>query len=54
MSGLLAPEINEEIIGTAEVLDIFKVSKVGKVAGSKVLMEKLIKTLMQELYEMVR
>ena len=36
MSGLLSPEINEEIIGTAEVLDIFKVSKVGKVAGSKV------------------
>ena len=37
MSGLLSPEINEEIIGTAEVLDIFKVSKVGKVAGSKVI-----------------
>ena len=37
MSGLLTPEINEEIIGTAEILDIFKVSKVGKVAGSKVL-----------------
>ncbi len=37
MSGLLTPEINEEVIGTAEVLDIFKVSKVGKVAGSKVL-----------------
>ena len=37
MSGLLAPEINEEIIGSAEVLDIFKVSKVGKIAGSKVL-----------------
>ena len=37
MSGLLSPEINEEITGKAEVLDIFKVSKVGKVAGSKVL-----------------
>ena len=37
MSGLLTPEINEEIIGTAEILDIFKVSKVGKVAGLKVL-----------------
>jgi translation initiation factor IF-2 len=37
MSGLLTPEINEEITGTAEILDIFKVSKVGKVAGSKVL-----------------
>ena len=37
MSGLLTPEINEEVTGTAEVLDIFKVSKVGKVAGSRVL-----------------
>ena len=37
MSGLLSPEISEEILGTAEVLDIFKVSKVGKVAGSKIL-----------------
>ena len=36
MSGLLTPEIDEKIIGTAEILQIFKVSKVGKVAGSKV------------------
>ena len=37
MSGLLTPDVNEEVTGTAEVLDIFKVSKVGKVAGSKVI-----------------
>ena len=36
MSGLLTPNIDEKIIGTAEILEIFKVSKVGKVAGSKV------------------
>ena len=36
MSGLLKPDIDEQIIGSAEVLEIFKVSKVGKVAGSKV------------------
>ncbi len=36
MSGLLTPNIEENIIGSAEVLEIFKVSKVGKVAGSKV------------------
>ena len=36
MSGLLAPDVKEEIIGSAEVLEIFKVSSVGKVAGSKV------------------
>ncbi len=36
MSGLLLPDVEEKIIGTAEILEIFKVSKVGKVAGSKV------------------
>ena len=36
MSGLLTPEVDEKIIGTAEILEIFKVSKVGKVGGSKV------------------
>ena len=36
MSGLLAPDIKENIIGSAEILEIFKVSSVGKVAGSKV------------------
>ena len=37
MSGLLAPDVEEKIIGSAEILEIFKVSKVGKVAGSKVI-----------------
>ncbi len=37
MSGLLAPDVQEQITGSAEILEIFKVSKVGKVAGSKVL-----------------
>ena len=37
LSGLLKPDITEEIVGSAEVKEIFKVSKVGKVAGSKVL-----------------
>ena len=37
MSGLLAPNIEEKIIGSAEILEIFKVSKVGKVAGSRVI-----------------
>ena len=37
MSGLLTPDVEEKVIGTAEILEIFKVSKVGKVAGSKVL-----------------
>ena len=37
LSGLLKPDIKEEVIGSAEVQAIFKVSKIGKVAGSKVL-----------------
>ncbi len=36
MGGLLSPDIEEKVIGSAEILEIFKVSKVGKVAGSKV------------------
>ena len=36
MSGLLAPEVQESITGTAKILEIFKVSGAGKVAGSKV------------------
>ncbi len=33
LEGLLSPEIKEEIVGVAEVRDIFKVPKVGTVAG---------------------
>jgi len=37
LSGLLKPDVKEQIVGSAEVQAIFKVSKVGKVAGSKVI-----------------
>jgi translation initiation factor IF-2 len=36
MGGLLAPEQREEIIGTAEVRQVFVASKIGTVAGSMV------------------
>ena len=36
LSGLLEPERKEKIEGTAQILKIFKLSKSGKVAGSKV------------------
>ena len=36
MSGLLTPDIEEKITGSAQILEIFKVSGAGKVAGSKV------------------
>ena len=45
LSGLLKPDEKEEVIGTAEVQAIFKVSKVGKVAGSKVTNGEIINNL---------
>jgi len=45
LSGLLKPEVKEEIVGSAEVLTIFKVSKVGKVAGSKVIDGEIVNNL---------
>lgn len=36
MAGMLAPEIKEEITGTAEVLQTYKISKVGTIAGCMV------------------
>jgi translation initiation factor IF-2 len=33
LSGMLAPERRETFLGNAEILEIFEVSKVGKVAG---------------------
>ena len=37
LSGLLEPDIRETLLGSAEIKKIFKVSNVGKIAGSKVL-----------------
>ncbi len=36
MEGMLSPEIKEEITGNVEVLDVFKITKVGTVAGCMV------------------
>src|SRR5690554_902563 len=36
MEGMLSPEMKEEITGTAEIREIFKISKVGTVAGCMV------------------
>ena len=36
MSGLLSPDVEETIIGNAQILEIFKVSGAGKVAGCKI------------------
>lgn len=36
MSGMLAPEIKEEVIGRVEVRDVFRAPKIGAIAGSYV------------------
>jgi translation initiation factor IF-2 len=36
LSGLLAPETREKFLGNAEILEVFTISKVGKVAGCRV------------------
>jgi translation initiation factor IF-2 len=36
MSGLLAPTIREVFLGNAEILEVFNITKVGKVAGCRV------------------
>jgi translation initiation factor IF-2 len=36
MSGLLSPTIRETMLGNAQILEIFNVSKVGKIAGCRV------------------
>jgi translation initiation factor IF-2 len=36
MSGLLSPTLRETMLGNAEILEIFNISKVGKIAGCRV------------------
>ena len=36
MAGMLAPEIKEEVLGTAEVMETYHISKVGTIAGAMV------------------
>ena len=44
MAGMLAPEVREEITGTAEVLETYKISKVGTIAGALVREGKIKRT----------
>ncbi len=36
MSGLLSPTLREDMLGNAEILEIFDISKIGKIAGCRV------------------
>ena len=44
MSGLLSPDVQEKVVGTAQILEIFKVSGAGKVAGSKITEGEILST----------
>ncbi len=43
MEGMLSPELKEEIIGTTEVLEVYKITKVGTIAGCIVREGKIIR-----------
>lgn len=43
MEGMLSPDMKEEIVGTAEIREIYKISKVGNIAGSMVLTGKVFR-----------
>ena len=44
MEGMLSPEMKEEITGTAEIRETFKISKVGTIAGCMVLTGKIFRS----------
>lgn len=43
MEGMLSPEMKEEIAGTAEIRETFKISKIGTIAGCMVVSGKIVK-----------
>ncbi len=44
MEGMLSPELKEEITGTAEIREMFKVSKIGTIAGCMVTNGKILRS----------
>ncbi len=44
MEGMLSPEIREEVIGTLEILETFKITNVGTIAGCMVIDGKITRT----------
>ncbi|ADF50932.1 translation initiation factor IF-2 [Zunongwangia profunda SM-A87] len=44
MEGMLSPEVKEEITGTAEIRETFKISKIGTIAGCMVTSGKIYRT----------
>jgi len=50
LEGMLAPTIREEHLGTAEVKEIFKISKIGTIAGCMVTKGKITSTALARLF----
>ena len=44
MEGMLSPELKEEITGTAEIRETFKISKIGTIAGCMVVSGKILRS----------
>jgi translation initiation factor IF-2 len=44
MEGMLSPELKEEITGTAEIRETFKISKIGTIAGCMVVTGKILRS----------
>jgi len=44
MEGMLSPEVKEEVTGTVEIRELFKVSKVGTIAGCMVTNGKILRS----------
>ena len=44
MEGMLSPEIKEQVIGNVEIREVFKISKVGSIAGCMVLSGKVTRS----------
>ena len=43
MEGMLSPEIKEQVVGSVEIREVFKISKIGSIAGCMVLSGKVLR-----------
>ena len=50
LEGLLEPKLVEQVLGKAKVLQVFKVSKVGTIAGCQVVKGKIVRGVMARVY----
>jgi translation initiation factor IF-2 len=43
MEGMLSPEMKEEVTGTVEIREVYKISKIGNIAGCMVMTGKIFR-----------